>query len=125
MGLKLYNFKDHKLSQRITIDCIVCYKTTHGTPSTKGSLKSYLNLLNGSTVLGELSDIQRKKISWDKIEAVCTCLGNRSLAVICRRLALDYRYNHSGFPDLTMWNVHNKQVTDIWGIFIVTFCRKI
>ncbi|XP_045522805.1 fanconi-associated nuclease 1-like [Pieris brassicae] len=59
----------------------------------------------------ELSDIQRKKISWDKIEAVCRCLGNRSLVVICRRLALDYRYNHSGFPDLTMWNPHTNQIT--------------
>ncbi|XP_047521763.1 fanconi-associated nuclease 1-like isoform X2 [Pieris napi] len=59
----------------------------------------------------ELSDIQRKKMNWDKIEAVCSCLGNRSLAIICRRLALDYRYNHSGFPDLTMWNPLTKQIT--------------
>ncbi|XP_045490486.1 fanconi-associated nuclease 1 isoform X2 [Pieris rapae] len=59
----------------------------------------------------ELSDIQRKKINWDKIEAVSRCLGNRSLAIICRRLALDYRYNHSGFPDLTMWNPLTKQIT--------------
>ncbi|CAK1550676.1 unnamed protein product [Leptosia nina] len=58
----------------------------------------------------EISDIQRSKISWENVEVVTKCLGSYALAAICRRLALDYRYSHSGFPDLTLWNPHTKQI---------------
>ncbi|CAK1584420.1 unnamed protein product [Parnassius mnemosyne] len=57
----------------------------------------------------ELSGINRN-IGWDNVSAVCSCLSPRAIAAICQRLALDYRYTHSGFPDLTLWNVHTKQI---------------
>ncbi|CAG5048889.1 unnamed protein product [Parnassius apollo] len=57
----------------------------------------------------ELSGINRI-IGWDNVSAVCSCLSPIAIAAICRRLALDYRYTHSGFPDLTLWNMHTKQI---------------
>ncbi|XP_068620369.1 fanconi-associated nuclease 1-like [Battus philenor] len=57
----------------------------------------------------ELSGITRS-LGWDKIAAVCTCLGAAATAAICQRLAMNYNYAHSGFPDLTLWNINTKQI---------------
>ncbi|XP_073953597.1 fanconi-associated nuclease 1-like isoform X2 [Choristoneura fumiferana] len=57
----------------------------------------------------ELSGINRS-ISWCALRGVAGCAGARALAALCRRLARDYRYAHSGFPDVTLWNVHNKEI---------------
>ncbi|CAB3228938.1 unnamed protein product [Arctia plantaginis] len=57
----------------------------------------------------EVSEICRS-MGWAAVAAVARCLGARALAAVCRRLASDYSYTHSGFPDLTLWNVHTKQI---------------
>lgn len=35
---------------------------------------------------------------------IAMCLGTRVISTICRRLAKDYRFTHSGFPDLLLWD---------------------
>ncbi|XP_075981374.1 fanconi-associated nuclease 1-like [Anticarsia gemmatalis] len=57
----------------------------------------------------ELSGISRN-VEFPELAGLATCIGARALSAICRRLALNYGYSHSGFPDLTLWNVNTKQV---------------
>lgn len=41
---------------------------------------------------------------------VVFCLRPRGVADICRRLALDYGYSRSGFPDITLWNISTRKI---------------
>lgn len=61
---------------------------------------------------GELSGINRN-IQWEDIAMVATCLGPEALAAVCRRLAVNYKYAHSGFPDLTLWNETTRKVNTL------------
>ncbi|KAL0820383.1 hypothetical protein ABMA28_006272 [Loxostege sticticalis] len=58
----------------------------------------------------EHSGISRDSMSWEQVSAVASCLQGRALAALCRRLARDYRYSHSGFPDLTLWNTSTNKI---------------
>ncbi|XP_043192004.1 fanconi-associated nuclease 1-like [Amphibalanus amphitrite] len=48
--------------------------------------------------------------SWDVFRdcehalSLLRCLGVRLVTAICRRLATEYRFTRSGFPDLVLWN---------------------
>ncbi|CAH2042272.1 unnamed protein product, partial [Iphiclides podalirius] len=57
----------------------------------------------------ERSGIERA-LGWERVDAVGRCLGGRGVASLCRRLALNFRYANSGFPDLTLWNSTTKQI---------------
>ncbi|CAH0695805.1 unnamed protein product [Spodoptera exigua] len=56
-----------------------------------------------------MSDMLRT-IGWENIREVVLCLRPRGVANICRRLALDYGYSRSGFPDLTIWNIATRKI---------------
>ncbi|XP_026321004.1 fanconi-associated nuclease 1-like [Hyposmocoma kahamanoa] len=57
----------------------------------------------------ELSGINRN-IAWLDIAMVASCLGSKAVSAICRRLAVNYKYAHSGFPDLTLWNEFTRKI---------------
>lgn len=46
--------------------------------------------------IGDLTDIAR-------------CLGGPVLALLCERFATDFRFTHSGLPDLLLWNPSTKR----------------
>ncbi|KAJ2948571.1 hypothetical protein O0L34_g7824 [Tuta absoluta] len=58
----------------------------------------------------EISSLSRGAVSWEQVRGVAACLGGRRVSRVCRRLATNYRHARSGFPDLTLWNVHTKQI---------------
>jgi Fanconi-associated nuclease 1 len=52
-------------------------------------------------------------ISADNVEWLCdlvTCLGGKTLSMVCRMLAEDYRFYRSGMPDLLVWNVQQSML---------------
>ncbi|GBP62541.1 hypothetical protein EVAR_21913_1 [Eumeta japonica] len=57
----------------------------------------------------EVSCVDRS-LGWQNLAAVVSCLGSKGVYVLCRRLARQYHYAHSGFPDLTLWNIHTKKI---------------
>ncbi|XP_045778010.1 fanconi-associated nuclease 1-like isoform X2 [Maniola jurtina] len=77
--------------------------------STEGDMLARMQATWDNRPETEISGINRS-IGWDNVSAVAACLGPRRVAVLCRRLATRYHYAHSGFPDLTLWNVHTKQI---------------
>ncbi|CAH0590390.1 unnamed protein product [Chrysodeixis includens] len=60
----------------------------------------------------ELSDIRRGSggMSWESVSQVLLCGGPQVAAALCRRLAKDYAYCRSGYPDVTLWNIHTKKL---------------
>ncbi|KAJ8717169.1 hypothetical protein PYW08_005568 [Mythimna loreyi] len=57
----------------------------------------------------EISEVQRS-MGWETVRDVTSCLHARGVLALCRRLATNYGYAKSGFPDLTLWNVHTKKI---------------
>ncbi|XP_050674723.1 fanconi-associated nuclease 1-like [Leptidea sinapis] len=57
----------------------------------------------------EMSGISRN-VGWENVSDVAVCLGGRGVSAVCKRLATDYRYTHSGVPDLTLWNPRTRQI---------------
>ncbi|KAK8933447.1 hypothetical protein KSP39_PZI015928 [Platanthera zijinensis] len=54
-------------------------------------------------------------VSWDRfslsdLRAAVSCIGGRSLALLCRHLAADYRSWSSGMPDLLLWRFHGNDM---------------
>jgi hypothetical protein len=47
-------------------------------------------------------DWERWKIR--DLQDISRCLGGPVVALLCERFALDYRFTHSGLPDLLLWN---------------------
>lgn len=53
--------------------------------------------------------------AWDDYTAeelveIATCFGGRALSTICRLLCEDWAMRSSGFPDLLLWRMHDRQV---------------
>eukprot|EP01122_Echinamoeba_exundans_P002998 TRINITY_DN1303_c0_g1_i2.p1 TRINITY_DN1303_c0_g1~~TRINITY_DN1303_c0_g1_i2.p1 ORF type:complete len:1138 (-),score=201.50 TRINITY_DN1303_c0_g1_i2:1460-4873(-) len=40
----------------------------------------------------------------EELKDIASCIGGKGLAVIFRRFAMDFRYSHSGLPDLLLWD---------------------
>ncbi|XP_052743686.1 fanconi-associated nuclease 1 [Bicyclus anynana] len=59
----------------------------------------------------DVSSGVHRAIGWDNVSSVAKCLGATGVAALCRRLATQYQYAHSGFPDLTLWNVNTKKIS--------------
>ncbi|KAJ8717812.1 hypothetical protein PYW07_005742 [Mythimna separata] len=57
----------------------------------------------------EISEVQRSS-GWEAVRDVAHCLRARGVAALCRRLVANYGYARSGFPDLTLWNIHTKNI---------------
>lgn len=49
--------------------------------------------------------------SWkmEELLEISYCLGNEVLQMICDRFVKDYRFTHSGLPDLLLWNPETKK----------------
>lgn len=47
-------------------------------------------------------DWSRWKI--DELKEIAVCLGGPVLALLCERFATDFRFTHSGLPDLLLWD---------------------
>jgi fanconi-associated nuclease 1 len=47
----------------------------------------------------------------DELKDIANCIGGKGLAVIFRRFALDFRYSHSGLPDLLLWDPPSRTFT--------------
>ncbi|KAJ0174196.1 hypothetical protein K1T71_010342 [Dendrolimus kikuchii] len=77
--------------------------------STTDVLREEMRKVWDSRPESELSGINRG-VGWERVCEVCECAGARRLARVCRRLATDYGYARSGFPDLTLWNTNTKQI---------------
>lgn len=49
-----------------------------------------------------------ERYSRDDFVEIASCVGPKTLTAIYRRLAKDYRFTHSGFPDLLVWDPAKK-----------------
>ncbi|KAL4714963.1 hypothetical protein ACJJTC_003114 [Scirpophaga incertulas] len=58
----------------------------------------------------ELSGINRDVATLGELCEVCQCLEGPGLAILCGRLARNFWYAKSGFPDLTLWNSVTKKI---------------
>lgn len=58
----------------------------------------------------QISEVVHRDIDWCRLAAVAGCLRGGGVAALCGRLARRYGYAKSGFPDLTVWNTHTKQI---------------
>ena len=43
-------------------------------------------------------------IACDELVGICECIGCHAIAMICKRLARNYRYFSTGLPDLLLWS---------------------
>ncbi|XP_077293438.1 uncharacterized protein LOC143916294 [Arctopsyche grandis] len=71
-----------------------------------------ITFMNDNFVSRKESEVSlfNKQLEWNKLTEIVSCLGRNALSCICRRLALNYQYAHSGFPDLTVWNRLSKKI---------------
>jgi Fanconi-associated nuclease 1 len=47
----------------------------------------------------------------DRLCELVTCLGGKTVSMVCRMLAEDYQYYRAGMPDLLLWNIQTSMFT--------------
>ena len=61
-------------------------------------------------------DITSSPVNWELFSSLnhllslLKCFSGDQLSGLCRRLIMNHRHTRSGFPDLTMWDVHGSRV---------------
>lgn len=86
----------------------------------KDAINEKLDLIRNALTMDDLLSVaetvwndhqkQLSIVSWTLFEdnfqhlkSLMRAMGQRTIAELCERLAVDYRYYHSGFPDLVVW----------------------